>query len=217
MIKQIRRPVVLLICVLGLLATHREIARANPEGDGASLVGAMPPLKKTFHSLPVWEKRFPAFSHAPFESAGFNALMLPFIFSSPDQSADPAVTYAFSFLFSGDLDWAPGSYCARHAFFVFRRDRELMQPMARHYEASQIAELIDGWKVTHAIGGRLIATKAAHPPRLGAQRCTGPARAIRASCRSGHCRPPDRLTLHPRSNGCTGANRSNMVVSGGRL
>jgi len=106
-------------------------------------------------SLEAMGKKWPAFRHEPFETAGFNAVTLPFRYEStvPDGNHDEA--FAFSFLISFGLDWGPGCYCTRHAYFIFKRSRRYMDPLARHYDPRGIAYAIEDWNATHAVGGLL--------------------------------------------------------------
>lgn len=131
----------------------------KPDPGRILVVSHLTPLPAIQMDRKQLEANWPAFHHEPFERAGFSALALPFNFSSEDGTVDPAYAYAFSFLLSDDLDFAPGSYCSRHAYFVFKRDRERMQPMARQYNPISIAQLIVDWRATHAIGGILTASK----------------------------------------------------------
>ena len=106
-------------------------------------------------SLDELSAMFPAFQHEPFETAGFNVLALPFRFESVDGSGKPEEAYAFSFLLSASLDWADDSYCARHAYFVFKRHRRTMQRLAREYDPFDIALEVRNWGASHAMGGLL--------------------------------------------------------------
>ncbi len=117
------------------------------------------PQSPVVPSLAQLEAAFPEVGHRPFEKAGFSAVVLPFLFVSKNQAGDPAEALAFSFLLSNSLDWAPGSYCARHAFFVFKRDREIMLPMSKKYAKGDIRDEIENWAATHAIGGTIVADK----------------------------------------------------------
>lgn len=94
--------------------------------------------------------KWPAFEHEPFETAGFNQLMLPF---HAEGKAVKEEAHAFSFLLSNALDWTPGSYCSRHAYFVFKRDWREMQELAVTYDRARIRNLHRHWRTTHAIGG----------------------------------------------------------------
>ncbi|HUO07619.1 MAG TPA: hypothetical protein VM008_04915 [Phycisphaerae bacterium] len=98
------------------------------------------------------------FKHVGFDESGFNALSIPFHFQSPDHSGDPAEADAFAFLLSDNLDWSPGCYCARHAYFVFKEDTANMRALQRNYDPISIKEAVQGWGATHAIGGILTHT-----------------------------------------------------------
>lgn len=109
-------------------------------------------------SLDDVARRWPFFHHRPFNEAGFNALSLPFRFDAQTDGADPNEAQAFAFLLSNALDWAPGCYCARHAYFVFKRNREEMEPLRNDYDGydpAVVRRLIKQWTATHAIGGML--------------------------------------------------------------
>ena len=107
---------------------------------------------------------FPELKHEPFNTAGFDALTLPFRYESLDRTGDDAEAMALSFLLSDDLDWAPASYCSRHAFFTYRRSRDKMFSLRQTYEAQNISSLIAFWRTTCAVGGVL---------RRTADGCTG--------------------------------------------
>jgi len=99
--------------------------------------------------------RSAVFRHAPFESAGLNHLTLPFHFENENGQVNQREGLAFSFLLSNALDWTPGCYCARHAYFIFKRSRTEMISAARRYDRDLIQPLIERWRATHAIGGRI--------------------------------------------------------------
>jgi tetratricopeptide (TPR) repeat protein len=111
-------------------------------------------------------KQYPAFSHKPFDSAGFNALMLPFRFISDDGEGCVEEANAFAFLLSASLDWADGSYCARHCYFVFKRDTRNVQALIRKYDNGRIQSMIADWKASHAVGGILKRTPKGYAGRL---------------------------------------------------
>jgi len=101
-------------------------------------------------------KRFGAFRHAPYATAGFNHFTLPFRYSTTDESGDLHETFAFSFLLSNSLDWTPGCYCARHVYFVFKRQKKEMWKLAHAYDEKLIRFLVNDWSATHAVGGALV-------------------------------------------------------------
>jgi hypothetical protein len=111
------------------------------------------------YSLEDLQRIFPAFQHAPFASAGFNAVMLPFSYADSDQGGDANEAFALDALISNDLDWSPGSYCARHAFFVFKQDRENFERFQHGYDRTAVAAFVRSWNATHAVGGKLIRTR----------------------------------------------------------
>ena len=118
------------------------------------------PLPPVALSADNVEQLFPAFHHAPFATAGFNPLALPFRYQDPDNVGDPAEANALAFLLSDALDWAPGNYCNRHAYFVFSESGPEMAALAHRYNPAVIARQIAGWSATHAVGGVLTRTKA---------------------------------------------------------
>jgi len=131
---------------------------AAPRPEPARIIlplAGMPALKVSMHHLDELAILFPAFQHEPFETSGFNHLTLPFLYVSTDRDADPNEALAFSFLLSNSLDWAPGNYCTRHAYFTFKRARRYMMPLSMEYDRQTIAEAIDDWDATHAVGGTL--------------------------------------------------------------
>ena len=117
-------------------------------------------------TLAELSRQYPAFQHASFDSAGFNPLELPFRYEDVDNVGDPSEANALSFLMSHALDWAPGNYCARHAYFIFKRWRDKIQPLTQKYDSAVIANLVQSWKATHAVGGVLIRSKEGCSGRL---------------------------------------------------
>jgi hypothetical protein len=112
-------------------------------------------------------RQYPAFKHKPFTS-GFNAMVMPFHFTddTTTNKADPAEAMAFSFLLSNDLDWSPESYCARHAYFVYRADPKLSAYLKDQYDPTAVSTLISRWKATHAVGGTLTRTDKGYTGQL---------------------------------------------------
>lgn len=96
-----------------------------------------------------------AFQHAGFAESGFNHVMLPFLYVSDVGEGCIEEAHAFSFLLSNALDWTPGCYCARHAYFVFKRARRDTFALTTKYEPTIISRLVQGWTATHAVGGTL--------------------------------------------------------------
>jgi len=114
------------------------------------------PIPIPDYSLDDLTAIFPAFEHEPFETAGFNHLTLPFLYLSRTSGGDPAEALAFSFLLSNSIDWAPGGYCTRHAYFTFKRARRYMRKLAQRYNPTTIKMAIQDWEATYAVGGTLI-------------------------------------------------------------
>ncbi len=160
-----RHSVAAILAILIIPTTaHAQTAATAPASQPASQPAeAVSPLylanvsaqSASNYSMDELAEMFPAFKHAPFETAGFNHLSLPFKYESMDITGSIAYADAFAFLLSRDLDWAPGCYCARHAYFVFKRSRRYMTQLARYYNPKLIAYAIDDWEATHAIGGTI--------------------------------------------------------------
>ena len=131
-----------------------------------TIIAAAPPLESGQFRPEQLPKIFPAFQHRPFETAGFNEVMLPFSYSDPEHLGNPSEAMALAALISGDLDWSPGCYCARHAYFVFKRDPEHIQPLLQGYDPARVAALINQWQATHAVGGQLIRTRDGYKGKL---------------------------------------------------
>jgi tetratricopeptide (TPR) repeat protein len=128
---------------------------SEPE-DLFKIFASAPPIQPAQYETTELEKIFPQFQHQPFDQAGFDEVMLPFSYSDPNHLGNANEAMAFDALMSNDLDWSPGCYCARHAYFVFKRDRNRMQALRQGYTPELIATVIDYWKATHAIGGELV-------------------------------------------------------------
>ena len=152
-----------LVCLLGGCASEQPTSQptsapATQPTAGQPVVlplSQVPPQPYSHYTLARLEKMFPAFEHEPYETAGFNHLTLPFRFVSVAGTGEATEAHALSFLVSHLLDWAPGSYCARHAYFVFKRDHEDFEPMTRGYDRRAIVREIYDWRATHAVGGEL--------------------------------------------------------------
>jgi hypothetical protein len=131
------------------------IGLSEPE-DLFKVFASAPPIQPAQYETKELEKIFPEFQHQPFDRAGFDEVMLPFAYSDPDHVGNPNEALAFDALMSNDLDWSPGCYCARHAYFAFKRDRNRMQALRQGYTPELIAPVIEYWRATHAIGGELV-------------------------------------------------------------
>ncbi len=117
------------------------------------------PLPLRDYSLKELAARWPAFGHAPFATAGHNHLSLPFRWASEGEVGEPAEANAFAFLLGNDLDWSPGNYCARHAYFVFKRARRYMAKMVEGYDPDVVRFAVRDWAATHGVGGLLKRTR----------------------------------------------------------
>ena len=158
-----------------ILAIAACVASAGAEGEPSAPPSSQPAAKAKVvlplaratpqpigrYTLADLKRMFPQFQHEPFETAGFNHLSLPFHYDAPDGGGDPNEANAFAFLLSHALDWAPGCYCARHAYFVFKSKsaRVHMTALARGYDPERIKFLVNDWRATHAVGGKLIYTE----------------------------------------------------------
>jgi tetratricopeptide (TPR) repeat protein len=134
-------------------------ATARADGDNNAspfVIGQAIPLPVKSYTAAELEQLFPQFKHRPFETAGFDALMLPFHYVDHSGNGNAKEALAFSFLFSLDLDWSPGCYCARHAFFVFKQSREDMVPLSKEYDQVTVTKVISDWGDTHAVGGTVV-------------------------------------------------------------
>ena len=172
----------LLLALLAILAPLSEIAAAAaataapPEAPDAAAATTKPgdaeqPSSKAPIVLPLSRvepvpikpvsiediaRLFPAFDHEPYETSGFNCVTLPFLYLRRGGEGYPEEALAFSFLLSNSLDWAPGGYCTRHAYFTFKRARRYMEELAQRYNPATIRMAIEDWETTHALGGTLI-------------------------------------------------------------
>lgn len=134
--------------------TKPEPAAAGRKVALALALAAKQPLRK--YTPAEMKRMFPAFEHEPFDKAGFSHLSLPFHYEDRNGDGDPNEANAFAFLLSYALDWAPGCYCSRHAYFIFKRARRYMTRLAEKYDAREIEFAIEDWQATHAVGGKLV-------------------------------------------------------------
>jgi hypothetical protein len=138
----------------GVLAPLDADAIAGPQGSLPLARVAPLPLPRSL-TLTQLERAYPYFRHAPFEKGGFNHFTLPFLYESRERNAHPEEALAFSFMLSHDLDWGPGCYCARHAYFAFKRAIREVQRLQQGYAPGLISELVRDWNASHAVGGML--------------------------------------------------------------
>ncbi len=103
-------------------------------------------------------KRFSDFVIDPSKGIDVNPFVLPFRYESTGGQGDPNEALAFSFLLSNVLDWIPGNYCARHAYFVFKSDKKGLKDISNWYNKEDIAFRVSHWQATHAVGGTLVAS-----------------------------------------------------------
>src|SRR5206468_4090565 len=109
-----------------------------PRGGHFPLADLTPQPVGTYNPKQV-TAMLPAFKHVPFDKGGFSAIDLPFRYSDPSSLGNADEANAFAFLLSNALDWAPGCYCSRHAYFVFKRSMEELEPMREEYNHGVIA------------------------------------------------------------------------------
>lgn len=131
------------------------VATSEAQAPRPFRLARMAPLPLPQHPIARAEKDFPFFPHQPIADAGFNALFLPFHHAFANASHGFNRAQAFAFLFSLDLDWAPGNYCNRHAYFLYNRSGANMVRLLRHYSKSAIARYFPGWQASVAVGGTL--------------------------------------------------------------
>lgn len=153
------------------LEESRFVAAAPDTGtsqkqDLFKIIADAPPLPSGQVRPDTLPQIFPAFQHRPFDTAGFDEVMLPFSYSDPDHRGNANEAMALAALISSDLDWSPGCYCARHAYFVFKRDREYVQQFQQGYEPSLVSSFVKRWRATHAVGGQLIRTADGYKGKL---------------------------------------------------
>ena len=173
--RQTVRRMCAIVGVLASLTVARagETKPARPRGEEAPAMDPVVLPLSRLPELPVGKysqkevaRMFPAFQHVRFKEAGYNHFALPIHYEDPDGVGDPAEANALAFLLSNSLDWAPGAYCSRHAYFTFKRSRRYMRPLSRSYDSRLIAALIKGWNATHAVGGKLIRSRKGYAGEL---------------------------------------------------
>lgn len=147
-----------LLCILPCMYTVHAWAQ-SADTSTADLLPNFDPLLIP-DSLDGLSKFLPEFHHEPYESAGFFPLALPFRYEDPAGLGDRSEADALAFLINQDLDWGPGNYSARHAYFVFAWSAKEMWPLRKTYSAPAIAQLVKFWTATHAVGGVLRRTAA---------------------------------------------------------
>lgn len=152
--------IVVLLGLLAGLAVAAEPAATAPAKRFS--VRTIPTLWTKVEGLPELRERWSAIRVDPGAVPGFCAVLLPFRVPEERKQTLEPLANALAFLLSYDLDWPDNAYCARHAYFVFKRDRELVQGLREGYTAKQISELVAGWSGTHGIGGRIDGTDADH-------------------------------------------------------
>ncbi|MCE9612843.1 MAG: hypothetical protein K8T26_01115 [Lentisphaerae bacterium] len=98
-------------------------------------------------------KRFNAYQ--PGTNRGIILLTLPF-------QADPVASeeaqlkaHAFSFTVSLDVDWHPLTATSRHAYFTYKRRPKSMLAAGTSLASNDVADVMEHWGATHALGGRL--------------------------------------------------------------
>lgn len=126
--------------------------KPEPASSPASVfvLGESTPMLASQYCIEELSARFPAFQPKP-PSNEYSHVVLPFE-GGPDEN-DKLKAYAFSFLLSNALDWGPGCYCSRHAYFTFKRSNPIALHAAMRFRPTAIAEYAKQWKATHVIGG----------------------------------------------------------------
>jgi hypothetical protein len=129
-------------------------------GEKTTLVIAQQPEPDVTNVDPLeMQARWNTFQHVPFEESGYSHLTLPFLFTSKDGTGKKEEAWAFSFLISNALDWGNGCYCARHAYFCFKRSQKEMFKLTRKYTPEIISLLATNWTASIVVGGKLISQK----------------------------------------------------------
>ncbi len=152
------RAAILVLALGTLLAAAggcgRPTGKGMPRQQRPSAIGRAEPDTLPSPTMEEIVAAWPYFPHAPYAQAGFNHLTLPF---RTDTNAPHAreEARAFAFLLSNALDWVPGNYCARHAYFVFKRARPEMLALEQAYDGQMLARQVQRWRATHAIGGEI--------------------------------------------------------------
>ena len=138
------------------LGAQPALCKETNEGGRATFVVASAPMAFRRSTQAELLGEWNAFKHTPFESSGFAPLVLPFRFEDKTgASGSPEEALAFSFLLSFALDWSPGCYCSRHAYFTFKRSEKDARAAGLDGDASAIRALHERWTTTHALGGVL--------------------------------------------------------------
>lgn len=125
-------------------------------------IRSMPVLPAKEYSLEQLRQRWNAFGVNPDKIAGFSAVVLPFQVPAERREQLESLSNALAFLLSFDLDWADNCYNARHAYFVFKRNRNLVLEARVDYHPDLLAELAQRWRATHVIGGTIDGPDADH-------------------------------------------------------
>ena len=140
----------------GLPAAHGAKPKSAQTATNSPFVlGRVPPQEPPPPDLEALSRKWDYFQHEPFDKTGFNQVMLPFHYTSNAPGGSPHDAYAFSFLLGNALDWAPGCYCTKHAYYLFKKSRKEMRQAADSYKPALIRKLIEQWDGTHAVGGEL--------------------------------------------------------------
>lgn len=127
-----------------------------PAATSSFVLGRSTPVPPGNYEMAALLERFPAFQSQPASNA-FAHVVLPFK-GGPSED-DKYKAFAFSFLLSNALDWGPGCFCARHAYFTFKRSGLAALDAGKTLRPSAIAQHAARWKATHVIGGDLVSGK----------------------------------------------------------
>jgi hypothetical protein len=123
---------------------------------------AVPPLSLEDVNLQKFFAPWNAFDHVPYELSGFSHMTLPFHYECDGVQGTPEEAHAFSFLLSNALDWTPGCYCARHAYFVYKRTGADIIKAGRTFNPDLISQICERWQAAYAVGGILKRGKAGY-------------------------------------------------------
>ena len=131
-----------------------DLLTENPEPADLVLATAAPvPLRQL--DWDAFSQHWDIIDHAPFDEAGFNPVILPFRFETQTGEGSNEEAHAFAFLLSFALDWTPGTYCARHAYFIFKRSGAELIRAGRTLDPELMRPIAKRWNATHVIGGEL--------------------------------------------------------------
>ena len=142
------------VCLCACDGVVRENAQVVPQRKSEFVLGRSTPLPPAKYDLAQLSNLFPAFMLRP-SPEEYSQLVMPFK-GGPTED-EQLKAYAFSFLLSNALDWGPGSYCSRHAYFTFQRSQSLALEAGNSLRPDAIASYAGKWDATHVFGGEIVA------------------------------------------------------------